>query len=315
MIVLPTGVQIFCWIATVWSGRLRCPTPMLYALAFFAVFLIGGLTGVMLAAVPLDLQVHDTFFVVAHFHYVLIGGSVFPLLGAVHYWFPKLTGRMLSETWGRVAFVLFFIGFNATFFPQHILGLKGMPRRVYTYQPELGWEPLNLLVTAGAFVMALGLLVYVGNVVISLRRGAVAPANPWEAPTLEWAPPSPPPPYNFQPPPTVSGRSPLWDEPGTQPAVVGLRADARYVLVTRVMDADPDHVEEMPEPSIWPFVTAVAVSALFIGSIFTPWAVIWGAIPVFVAMVCWFWPRKGKPPSAFEADRADARLIPQGEAR
>lgn len=159
--------------------------------------------------------------------------------------------------------------------------------------------------------MAVGLLVYLANIVRSLRRGAVAPANPWDAPTLEWAPSSPPPPYNFQPPPTVSGRSPLWNEPETQPVVVGLRIDARYVLITRVMDAEPDHVEEMPEPSIWPFVTAVAVSGLFIGSIFTPWAVLWGAIPVFVAMVCWFWPRKGKPPSAFEGDRAAVSLTPQ----
>jgi cytochrome c oxidase subunit 1 len=311
MIVLPTGVQIFCWIATLWSGRLRVPTPMLYALAFFAVFVIGGLTGVMLAAVPLDLQVHDTFFVVAHFHYVLIGGSVFPLLGAVHYWFPKLTGRMLSESLGRVAFTVFFIGFNATFFPQHILGLKGMPRRVYTYQPELGWEPLNLLATVGAFLMAIALVVYLTNIVLSLRRGVVAPANPWQASTLEWATTSPPAAYNFLPPPTVFGRDPLWDGPDRAPVVVGLRADARYVLVTYVMDAEPDHVEEMPEPSIWPFATAVALSALFIGSIFTPWAVVWGAIPVFIAMVFWFWPRQGKPPEEFERDRIPARLTPR----
>jgi cytochrome c oxidase subunit 1 len=226
-----------------------------------------------------------------------------------------MTGRMLSEAWGRVAFGIFFVGFNLTFFPQHILGLKGMPRRVYTYQPELGWGTLNLVVTAGAFVMALGLLVYLANVVISLRRGAIAPANPWQAPTLEWAQASPPPPYNFLPSPTVSGRNPLWDEPETQPAVVGIRADARYVLVTRVMDAEPDHVEEMPGPSVWPFVTAVAVSALFIGSIFTPWAVVWGSLPVFIGMVCWFWPRKGKPPSEFETDRAEGRLVPQEQTR
>ena len=145
MIVIPTGVQIFCWIATLWGARIRYDTPMLYALGFFVIFIIGGLTGVMLASVPLDLQVHDTFFVVAHLHYVLIGGSVFPLLGGLHYWFPKMTGRMLSERLGKIAFILLFIGFNLTFFPQHILGLHGMPRRVYTYPEAMGWGTLNLM--------------------------------------------------------------------------------------------------------------------------------------------------------------------------
>ena len=314
MIVLPTGVQIFCWIATLWSGRLRFPTPMLYALAFFAVFLIGGLTGVMLAAVPLDLQVHDTFFVVAHLHYVLIGGSVFPLLGIVHYWFPKMTGRMLSERLGKIAFTLLFIGFNATFFPQHILGLKGMPRRVYTYQPELGFGPLNLLATAGALLMAVALLVYLFNIVVSSRRGEAAAANPWNAGTLEWAVSSPPPAYNFHPLPAVTSRDTLWSATDSEARVLGLRSDARETLVTRVMDAQPDHIEEQPQPSYWPFLTAVAVSVLFITSIFSPWAVVWGAIPVFVCMVFWFWPAKGKPPAEFAADREAGRLTPTEQA-
>jgi cytochrome c oxidase subunit 1 len=300
MIVVPTAAQIFCWIATIWTGQLDFKTPLLFVLGFFFVFLIGGLTGVMQASVPLDLQLHDTFFIVAHFHYVLIGGSVFPLLGGVHYWFPKITGRMLSETLGRTAFWLLFAGFNLTFFPMHILGLLGMPRRVYTYPSEMGWGGLNLTASAGAAVMAAALLIYGFNIVISLRRGAVAGSNPWGAATLEWATSSPPPPYNFHPGPTVSSREPLWQDTPEQPVVVGLATDRREVLVTYLLDAEPDHKYENPEPSIWPFLTAIAVSGLFIGSIFTPWAVVWGAIPSFIAMVVWFWPKKGCSPRELE---------------
>jgi len=300
MIVVPSGVQIFCWIATLWSGRVRFATPLLYALGFFVVFIMGGLTGVMLAAVPLDAQVHDTFFVVAHFHYVLIGGSLFPLLGGIHYWFPKMTGRMLSERMGKTAFWLLLIGFNATFFPQHILGLMGMPRRVYTYPVEMQWGALNLLSSAGALTMFVALSIYLANVAISLRRGAVAADNPWGASTLEWATSSPPPPYNFVPAPTVGGRDPLWETRADLPVVVGLAADTREVLVTRLMDAEPDHRKEFPEPTVWPFLTAVAVGGLYIGSIFTPWAVVWGAVPCTIALIGWAWPRKGNRPRSLE---------------
>ena len=300
MIVVPTGVQFFCWIATLWTGRIWFRVPMLYALAFFAVFLIGGLTGVMLASVPLDMQVHDTFFVVAHFHYVLIGGSVFPLLGAIHFWFPKLTGRMLSERIGIVAFVVVFIGFNLTFFPQHVLGLRGMPRRVYTYPAEMGWGGLNLLVSIGAVILTVGLVTYAYNVFVSLRAGVPAADNPWEASSLEWATSSPPPSYNFAPLPSVSGRDPLWESPETQPVVLGVHSEYRDVLVTRVMDAEPDHREKFPEPTLWPLLTATATSVMYIGSLFTPWMVVYGAIPIAIALIGWAWPKKGRKPHELE---------------
>jgi cytochrome c oxidase subunit I+III len=292
MIAIPTGVQIFCWIATMWSGRLKIAVPMLWVLGFFAVFVAGGLTGVMLAAVPLNTQVHDTFFVVAHFHYVLIGGAVFPLFGGFYYWYPKITGRMMSERLGAWACGLFFIGFNLTFFPMHILGLHGMPRRVYTYPASMGWSGLNLTASLGAAVMACAVLIGIIDAVRALRVGATASDNPWGAGTLEWATSSPPPHSNFIEPPTVSGREPLWDNPPDQPVVSGLRSDVRDVLVTYVLDAEPDHRTEFPEPSVWPFLTALATTALFIGSIFTPEAVPYGAIPLFITMTGWFWPKR-----------------------
>jgi hypothetical protein len=198
---------------------------------------------------------------------------------------------LLSERVGYWVFGRMFAGFNVTFFPLHTLGLHGMPRRVYTYPAETGWGTLNMLASAGALVLALGVLLFVIDVIRTGRVPATAPDNPWDAGTLEWAAASPPKAPNFILGPTVSGREPLWDNPPEQPVVVGLRADVRDVLVTTVMDAEPDHRVEFPTPSIWPFLTAIATTVLFIGSIFTPWAVVWGAVPLFVAMVGWFWPK------------------------
>jgi cytochrome c oxidase subunit I len=294
LIAVPSGLQIFCWLATLWDGRPIYRTPLLFVLGFFAIFILGGLSGVMVASVPIDMQVHDTYFVVAHFHYVLIGGAVFPLVGAVYYWFPKITGRILSETLGRWNFWLAFIGFNIAFFPMHILGLMGMPRRVYTYTPEMGWDNLNLLSSAGAAVFAASFAVLIVNVILSLRRGELAGDNPWGASTLEWATSSPPPPYNFSRIPVVTHRDPLWADGGNLPVVAGLSVERREVLLSSVADAEPHTREASPEPSIWPLLTAIATTIFFIGSIFTPWAVVWGTPPMAVALIGWFWPTGSK---------------------
>ncbi|HJQ35306.1 MAG TPA: cytochrome c oxidase subunit I [Pyrinomonadaceae bacterium] len=292
MIAIPSGVQIFCWLATLWGGRPKFKSPMMFVLGFFVIFVVGGMTGVMQGAVPVDLQVHDTYFVVAHFHYVLIGGAVFPLFGAFHYWFPKVTGRLLNERLGHVTFWIMFVGFNLTFFPMHILGLHGMPRRVYTYQPNLGWGDLNMLATAGGVLLTLGVLAFIVNALRSLRAGALAGASPWDAATLEWATSSPPPSYNFLYLPTVAGRDTLWEQPADRPVVTGLRSDTRQVLVTRVLDAEPDLKVEFPDSSIWPLLASLATTAMFIGSIFTPWAVPVGMLPIAVTLTGWFWPKK-----------------------
>jgi cytochrome c oxidase subunit I+III len=298
LIALPTAIQIFCWIATMWTGRVFLATPMLYTLAFFFVLVAGGMTGLMVASVPLDLQLHDTYFVVAHLHYVLIGGAVFPLFGAWFYWFPKITGRLMSERLGKWQFWLFFIGFEVAFFPMHQLGLQGMPRRVYTYTDEMGWGPLNLVVTVGAFMIATSVLLFIINAVTSLRRGVLAGENPWGAGTLEWATASPPPSYNFDRQPIVRARDPLWEPIKEPPAdatqVTGLAEHTREALVTTVQDAIPDHRMTFPNPTLWPFASAVAVSVMFLGSIFTPWAIVWGGIPVAIFATLWFWPDRAE---------------------
>jgi cytochrome c oxidase subunit I+III len=295
MIAIPSGIQIFCWIATLWSGKPRIHVPLLFVLGFIALFVLGGLTGVILASVSLDLQVHDTFFVVAHFHYVLIGGAVFPLFGAIYYWFPKWTGRMTNSALGKVHFWLFFIGFNLTFFPMHQLGLKGMTRRIYTYTADSGWGTLNLLATVGAGIMGLSILVFIFNLYRSRKNGAIAGMNPWFSPTLEWATESPPPNYNFVFLPTVETREPLWDQERLVP-LCGLDNGKREALITTLMEGTPDHRYELPEDSIWPLVLAIVVGGGITWAIFNPWAVPICAFGTFVVLCFWFW--RGNEPKS-----------------
>jgi cytochrome c oxidase subunit 1 len=211
LIGVPTGVKIFNWIATLWRGSIVMTTSLYFAVGFIAIFIVGGITGIFLAVFPVDWQLNDTYFVVAHFHYVLMGGAVFSIFAGIYYWFPKMTGRLLDETLGKASFWVMFIGFNLTFFVQHALGLSGMPRRIYTYQPGLGWSTYNLISTIGSFILAAGILMTIVNVALSLKRGRIAGPDPWKGNTLEWFVPSPPPVNNFDVIPRVRSVEPMRD--------------------------------------------------------------------------------------------------------
>ena len=212
LIAVPTGVKFFNWIFTMWRGQLMLKTPLLFALGFLSMFLIGGINGAFSASVPVDFALHDTYWVVAHLHYVLFGGSVFGIMAGLYYWFPKFTGRMMSESLGKVQFVLMFIGFNLTFFPMHELGLAGMPRRIADYSSTAGWNDLNLVATIGGFCIAASMLPLLWNIFVSLRSGKPAGDDPWEGNTLEWATTSPPPAYNFDHLPPIRSERPVFDQ-------------------------------------------------------------------------------------------------------
>jgi cytochrome c oxidase subunit I+III len=294
IIAIPTGVQIFCWIATMWSGKVRLTTPMLFVFGFLFVFVIGGMTGVMIASVPFDLQAHDTYFIVAHFHYVLIGGVVFPFVAALYYWFPKFSGRLLSEKLGRINFALLFIGTNVTFFPMHWLGLDGMTRRIYTYSEASGWGDLNLLATIGSWIIATGVVTLVVNILWSLLKGERAGPNPWNAGTLEWDAVSPPRPYGALHIPVVQSREPLWSRTPDEPVVSGLEDEKREALITSLLDATPQLRQKHPGPTVAPLMAGVATAATFITVIFTPWGLVVGGMVLLPALIVWGWPRGGK---------------------
>ncbi|HEX2041103.1 MAG TPA: cytochrome c oxidase subunit I [Acidimicrobiales bacterium] len=298
MIAIPSGIQVFAWLATLVSGRPKLSTPTLFVMGFIVIFVIGGVTGVMFAAVALDQALHDTYFVVAHLHYVLVGSAVFPIFGAIYHWGPKMTGRILHEKWGKISFWLMFVGFNLAFFPQHILGLLGMPRRVYTYEEGLGWDALNLASTIGAFMLALGVLVTFVNWYWAKARGPVAGNDPWKGETLEWYTSSPPAHYNFVTVPTVKSREPMWDQPelaeGFQAPPDGGRplTGGHLTLSTSMLDARPQAVVHMPHATPWPFNLAVAMTVLFFLLLMEWWTLaIFGVVACFVAMVGWYWPR------------------------
>jgi cytochrome c oxidase subunit I+III len=298
MVVIPTGVQIFAWLATLVTGKPVLKTPMLFVLGFIFTFVIGGLTGPMLGLISFDQQVHDSYFVVAHLHYVLFGGAVFPMFGAFYYWLPKMTGRVLDEKWGKVSFWLIFIGFNLAFFPQHILGLLGMPRRTYTYLPGLGWDVWNLLSTVGAFMLAVGIVVTALNYIHSVRKGPLAGNDPWDGETLEWATSSPPPDYNFETVPTVRSREPMWEQPdlrdGAQPVDKGgyALADGHQTLSTSLLDATPQAVVHMPHATPWPFILSVGMLVLLYGLLIGSAVMAGlGGFGSVAGLAGWFWPR------------------------
>ena len=298
-IVVPSAVAVFAWLATIFYGRPVITTAFLFFASTILLFVVGGVSGFMTAAVPVDWQLTDTYFVVAHLHYVLIGINLFPVCGALYFWFPKMTGHLLDERLGRWNFWTMFAGFNLAFLPMHLTGLFGMPRRVYTYAPTMGWTTLNLITSIGAFVLAIGLLLLLINVLRSLRGGAPAGANPWDAASLEWSVPSPPPPYNFAVIPTVASRHPLWEgrveEPGGGSSVErGLLLDTgKEMIGTSALDAAPDMILEMPHDTAAPFLLTIALSVVFVGLILVLWPLVAAGLMLSAAaMLVWLWPRR-----------------------
>jgi cytochrome c oxidase subunit 1 len=275
LIAVPTGVKVFNWLATMWRGYIHMTTAMHYVLGVIITFVIGGMSGVMLAMAPADLQYNDTYFVVAHFHYTIIGGVVFGLLAASYYWFPLLTGRLMDETLGKIGFWIQFAGFNATFFPQHFLGLTGMPRRVFTYPPGLGYTLWNQVSTVGALVLAAGLGLWLFNLVWSARAGRRAADDPWDARTLEWAVGSPPPPYNFARLPLVRGRDPLWVEKH--------HGDGR-LLPAPDPEREGDTVR-MPAPDATPAALALGMTGFAYAALYrSPWGMLAAAAVAVLAL-------------------------------
>jgi len=299
IITIPSAVAVFAWLATIWLGRPVYTTAFLFFASMILLFVIGGVSGFMTASVPVDWQLTDTYFIVAHIHYVLIGINVFPVCGATYMWFPKITGRLMDERLGRWNFWIMFIGFNIAFLPMHLLGLFGMPRRVYTYGAGMGFSTLNLIVTLGSYLFAIGVALFFWNVFKSWRHGEKAGPDPWQGPTLEWAIPSPPPPYNFAVIPTVASRHPLWEDDlgedeHRSSIEEGMALDqGKEALAVSILDAEPERILKMPEDTLAPFSLAVAAAVLFVGLLLHLW---WlaalGGIGTVLALAAWNWPRR-----------------------
>lgn len=311
MITIPSGIQIFAWLATIWNGHPVWKTPFLFVVGFLVLFVLGGITGVMTAAVPLDWQVHDSYFVVAHLHYVLIGGVVFPIFAGFYYWLPKFTGKLLSERLGKWNFWLMFIGFNIAFFPMHIVGLMGMPRRVYTYSAGLGWDTYNLISTMGTFILLFGIFLFAVNVILSIWKGRPAGDDPWGGDSLEWAVPSPPPNYGFAVAPIIRTRHPLWDQSDLHRGEARLEAFVhaiarwplqwRAALVTGTLDGQPEELFRVSGPSLWPFIASCGTILIFIGELFDLYGVLGlGALIVVVSLIAWNWPDPATHSQEFE---------------
>ena len=297
LIAIPTGVKIFNWIGTMWLGQLRFTTPMLFAVGLVSQFTIGGLSGVMHAVVPVDTHQNDSYFVIAHFHYVLFGGSIFGLIAAIYYWFPKFTGRMMDEKLGKLNFWTTFIGFNMTFFPMHFSGLEGMPRRYYSYAEGSGWQFWNVVSTIGAYLLGASVLLFIYNIARSLQSGERAGANPWDAGTLEWATPSPPPHYNFAVIPTIEHRDPLWAEKygfHESDTEIDVTVAGQHVATGHTPDEDPGeqklaalaandtgHADvHMPNPSYYPLIAAIGFTLVAVGMLFDNPEIPIGALPM-----------------------------------
>ncbi|HVV26328.1 MAG TPA: cytochrome c oxidase subunit I [Rhizomicrobium sp.] len=298
IIALPSAVGVFAWLATIWTGRPVFATPFLFFASFIILFVIGGVSGYMTGSVPVDWQLTDTYFVVAHLHYVLIGINVFPVVGGTYFWFPKMTGRMMDERLGRWNFWTMFIGFNLGFFPMHISGLLGMPRRIYTYGDGMGWDWLNLITTLGTAIFGIGVLIFLWNVIRSMRHGQTAGPNPWDAPTLEWSTPSPPPPYNFAVIPVVASRHPLWEDRLGEDAErshvgTGLVLEhGRETLGTTPVDADPNVILKMPADTLVPLWLALSMTIVAVGlALVSWWVIVVGGACTAASILAWLWPQ------------------------
>jgi cytochrome c oxidase subunit I+III len=296
IIVIPSGIQLFAWITTLVTGTPRFKTPLLWIVGFIVFFIVGGLSGIMFAAIPFDQQLTDTYFVVAHFHFVIFGAAVFPLLGGMYYWFPKVTGRMYYERLGQTSFWLAFTGSALTFFPMHIVGLLGMPRRQYTYPGGLGWTGYNLIESIGAYLLAVGLLLVVVNLAVSLFRGEVAGNDPWEGDTLEWSTSSPPPDYNYAVIPRVTSPYPMWDREDRQEDAgklargEGVLAGGHETPSSTVLDADWDEILEMPSASWSPVLLATLLAGTFAMLLTTHYVIAAGfAALALVVLGGWHW--------------------------